>query len=121
MSSHKHLLAENYAIKFPSPKKPQPVRSSSVCIGEELDDFKLAPRLQQEEMSPPKFSLASTQNLCNNQVVVDDENPNPEPFQEPFESIDAADRGKRKGNDIEFEADTAAALLQLKRRQESHS
>ena len=121
MSSHKHLLAENYAIKFPSPKKAQPVRSSSVCIGEELDDFKLALRLQQEEMSPPKCSLALTQNLRNNQVVVDDENPNPEPFQEPFESIDAADREKRKGNDIKFEADAAAALLQLKRRRESHS
>ena len=59
--------------------------------------------------------------MRNNQVVlVDDENPNPEPFQEPFESIDAADGEKRKGNDIEFEADAGAALLQLKRRRESH-
>ena len=50
ISSHKRLLAENYAIKFPGPKQTLPA-SQGICISDNLDDFKLALKLQHEEIS----------------------------------------------------------------------
>ena len=63
--------------------------------------------------------MTSTQ-TSRKQILFDDDNSNPESLQQHFESTDA-DREKRKDDNIEFEADAAAALLQLKRRRESQS
>ena len=54
------------------------------------------------------------------QILIDDDNSNPEPLQQHFEST-GADREKWKDENIQFEADAAAALLQLKCCRESQS
>ena len=54
--------------------------------------------------------MTSTQS-SRKQILIDDDNSNSEPLQQHFESTDA-DREKQKDDNIEFEADAAAALLQ---------
>ena len=71
ISSHKHLLAENYAIKFPGPKQRLPA-SQGICISNNLDDFKLALKLQHEEISTPK---SSEQNLMTWTQISRKQNP----------------------------------------------
>ena len=122
ISSHKRLLAENYAIKFPGSKQTLPA-SQGICTSDNLDDFKLALKLQHEEMSTPKSSkenlMTSTQSSCK-QILIDDDNSNSKPLQQHFAFTDA-DQEKRKDDNIEFEADAAAALLQLKCHRQSQS
>ena len=62
MSSQKRLLSKDYAITFPSKKA-----SYSVCSNYDLQDFKLALKLQHEEMEtmqPQTSKTGSTTHSC---------------------------------------------------------
>ena len=111
MSSQKRLLSEDYAITFPS-KKP----SYSVCSNDDLQDFKHALKLQHEEMDtiqPQTSKIDSTTHSCID--LTQKEETEEDSIFDPV----ASTVGQNE-EDLEFEADAAAALLQLKRRRSSN-
>ena len=120
MSSQKRLLSDDYAITFPK-KRALPAASSivcdEVCDSSSMSDFKLALKLQQEEMESPQknMTVSTTQiqvstdpNAMDKEIFVSDDS-------DPLISFTPASERYNEDN-IEFEADVAAALLQLKRR-----
>ena len=125
MSSQKRLLSDDYAITFPK-KRALPAASSivfdEVCGSSSMSDFKLALKLQQEEMKSPQknMTVSTTQiqvstdpNAMDKEIFVSDDS-------DPLISFTPASERYNEDN-IEFEADAAAALLQLKRRREPRS
>lgn len=106
MSSQKRLLSEDYAITFPSKK---------ACSNDDLQDFKLALKLQHEEMEtmqPQTSKTGSTTHSCID--LTRKEETEKDSIFDPV----ASTVGQNEEN-LEFEADAAAALLQLKRRRSS--
>ena len=110
MSSQKRLLSEDYAITFPSKKA-----SYSVCSNDDLQDFKLALKLQHEEMEtmqPQTSKTGSTTHSCID-LTRKEETEKDSIFDPIASTVD------QNEENLEFEADAAAALLQLKRRRSS--
>lgn len=101
MTSQKRLLSEEYAINFPTEKK-----SCVTMSTQEQTDFKLALKLQQQEMesrseyeiSPCSEPITTTR--VNNEL---DLNVNPDA------SVSSECSTERE--DLEFQANAAAALL----------
>ena len=111
MSSHKRLLSEEYAIRFPTEKK-----SCVTMCEQEENDFKLALKLQQEEMDSP--SDCEILSPCSEQITSAQVS-ELEPVIESRMDVNAASAAReyvKEPTELEFQADAAAALLQLQRR-----
>jgi hypothetical protein len=103
MKPHKRLLSEQFSIKFPNSKAQ---KQSSSSYSSDLDNFKLALKLQQEEIRVGEMDQNSI--------------PSEAPLEEAPEWPDDpvyGDIAEENENDEDlFQADAAAALLQLKHR-----
>ena len=124
MTPHKRLLAEEYAIKFPTAAKKtyqinsSPSKSPSVRTQEE-SDFKLALKIQQEESE-----LIEVNSSPLHKDFLDVASTSTEDFfpvgigygQEIVTTNSTEENLVGTQSDIQFEADAAAALLQLQRR-----
>ena len=91
VTSQKKCLEDEYAIRFPVAKRHRNVESTELDLpsGQEKDDFCLALQLQQQEMENESAQLAS----CPRGDINDNNN-----------------------EELQIEADAAAALLHLKNR-----
>ena len=123
MTSQKRLLSEGFAITFPKKIKSPSysnVRVNNVnCNSNDLEDFKLALKLQQEEIeSSQKVATQPISECIVNPIA--EETSLPDPF-ESASGPDWQEHDEELVENIEFEADAAAALLQLQRSRPSHS
>ena len=118
MSSHKRLLSEDYSINFPTPTKKPALLSSRACP--DFNDFKLALKLQQEEMEslPAKVSASSTMSTAqfrdDGLTNYDEANPLRKEASNDF-AEDVQDDANTGEENFELEADAAAAPLHLRR------
>jgi hypothetical protein len=101
MKLHKGLLSEQFSIKFPKSKAQ---KQSSSSYSSDLDDFKLALKLQQEEFCEGEMGQYHLKPRWK------------KPLEWPDDHV-YGDIAEENENDEDlFQADAAAALLQLKRR-----